>query len=406
MKKKLLFNKIIWAVIFIIVFLGAWFTGERILYLTTIVLFVLPVSSFLLSFLLVFGIKVSCKQPKKILKNMVGVLEINLHNRTFMPMRNVEILLVSDEDAIFILKNKAVNINPFSRKKTKITFEIEYRGFYHFGLEAIQITDLTGLFRFRRKFSGRSILSLPLVPEISNFPIAANMTALASNFDMRGEDYSTISDVRQYVPTDSIKRVHWKLTAKRSEWMVKNFQSNAQKLVTIILDTADIDLPAKLKYEREDKIIESTLGLAKFCLYNGIPVNLIAKAALPLSEGSVAGVSPAERRNLGQSPININAASFVQFEIIYQALCNLKFSGESNCHNILNGGISGISSTGGNAAVVILTSRLTASFYESVVKATKSGHHITVLFFAATDDEEGRKIFDALNTDGVNCLGY
>ena len=36
----------------------------------------------------------------------------------------------------------------------------------------------------------------------------------------KGHDYAEVSDIRQFIPGDRIRDIHWKLTAKEGELMV------------------------------------------------------------------------------------------------------------------------------------------------------------------------------------------
>jgi uncharacterized protein (DUF58 family) len=38
------------------------------------------------------------------------------------------------------------------------------------------------------------------------------------------QNESVFSDIRDYVPGDSLNRIHWKLTAKEGKWLTKDFQ--------------------------------------------------------------------------------------------------------------------------------------------------------------------------------------
>ncbi|MCL2577996.1 MAG: DUF58 domain-containing protein [Defluviitaleaceae bacterium] len=388
MKKKrriptLFINRFIWATLFLGICIGAFFSGERILYLTAVVLFVLPFLSLIITFALLRGLRVFRSQPETIMKNAEGILSVDIHNKTPMPLGSLEVLINADENAISVLENQNVQINPFGRRRLEIPFVIEFRGHYNFGLAAVQVSDITGLFRLKREFdAAKMITALPQVADVSNFPLSMNlMTQASSRHDMRDEDYSTISDIRQYLPTDSIKRVHWKLTAKRNEWLVKNFQSNALNLVSIILDISRVELQPRQTYALEDGMIENALGVAKFCLNKQMPVDFIT------SDGQ-----------------RINARKPADFGIIYETTSELHFleNAEPNCHGVLS---QTLTEATGYVNAVVITPNLTAELYERVVKGTKSGHHITILYFEISDiNENSEEIFKLLSESGIQCF--
>lgn len=376
--RVLIVNRFIWAVIFVGVCVGAWFTGERVLYLSAAVLVFLPAASLGISFFLLRRLRVSRKQPNAVLKQAEGTLSVGIHNNTFMPLGSVDLLINTDEHAITVLENQTVELNPFARRDLDISFQIEFRGQYVFGLAAVQLTDFTGLFKLSRYFdAAKTITCLPQVPNLSNFPLTMNlMTQASSRFDIRDEDYSTISDIRQYMPTDSIKRVHWKLTAKRNEWLVKNFQSNALNLVSIILDSTRQMLSPREVYALEDKMVGNALGLAKFCLGRGMPVDFIA-------------ARKTRARNPGE------------FDEIYTSASELKFT-QCDCQGILS---QELNDAAGYVNAVILTSRLSGKLYERIANGTNNGHYIAVLYFELSEpDEETAEIYNLLLESGKPCF--
>lgn len=365
-------QRILWSVIFVAVSIGAYFSGERILFFSAAVLIILPAASYALTFFALRGIRVSHKQPEVVLKGEPASIAVVLHNRTPLPFSSVEVLLNADSDAVILPKNKPVSLGAFKKRDATVPFEVEFRGFYELGLRAVRVTDVTGLFRLSRKIGGaKTIIALPHVAELADVSLAANlMTQASSRFDIRDEDYSTIADIRQYQPTDSIKRVHWKLTAKRNEWLVKIFQSNALNIVTVILDATRLPLPTREAYAVEDALVENALGVAKFCLNRNMPVDFHAAQ-------KIAAKSPAE------------------FETIYRAAAALRFTPDP-AHDPKATLSRELNNAAGYLNAVILTARLTAPLTERVLTAVNNGHFIALMYFPpetpCAESEEMAKI--------------
>ncbi|MCL2357977.1 MAG: DUF58 domain-containing protein [Defluviitaleaceae bacterium] len=359
---------------------GAYFTGERILFFSAAALIILPAASCAATFLLLRGVKISRKQPSAVVKNEDAAVAAVLHNHTPMPFSEVRILLNADENAVVVQKNRIVSLGAFKKCAVKIPFSVEYRGFYALGLHSICVTDPTGLFHLSRKIGGaQEIVSLPTVAELTNVSVASNlMTQTSSRFDIRDEDYSTVSDIRQYLPSDSIKRVHWKLTAKRNEWLVKIFQSNALNIVSVILDTTRLKLSPPETYAIEDALVENALGIAKFCLNRGMPVDFHAAS-------KTSAKSPAE------------------FAAIYHAAAALRFTGDTDAHTILS---AELNAAAGYLNAVIVTSRLTAPLCERVLNAGSNGHFVFVMYFPPeTPCDDSEEIFKILSEAGRAAKG-
>ncbi|MCL2198600.1 MAG: DUF58 domain-containing protein [Defluviitaleaceae bacterium] len=377
--RKLFVNRFVWVVILLGVVAGAYFSGERIMFVSAFVLVVLPMVSYAAMYFLLRGLRVSVVQPASVMKGAEATLLINVHNTTFVPLSGVDVTITRDEDAIIVSDFKAVDISPFGTDALEIPFEITYRGHYDFGLNDVFLMDFTGLFRLRRRFSGdKTITALPQVTDISHFPLTMNlMTQASSRYDIRDEDYSTISDIRQYLPTDSIKRVHWKLTAKRNEWLVKNFSSNALNLVSIILDSTRLNLDPREAYALEDALVENAISIAKFCINKNMPVDFLTAGQ------KVAAKSPAD------------------FDVIYQNAARLQFS-STDCHSTL---AHELNEATGFVNAVIITTNLTAPLYEKIISGTNNGHYIAVMYFQQPiPSEESEKIYEALASGNMPCF--
>ena len=376
-------NSLIWGAVVGALLVGAWFTNERVLYVAAVVLLALPLVSLVFTLILLRAVRVAQDVPLTIVKNQSGAIDVRLRNMGLMPFSNVELLVTADENAIIVEHAQAISLNPLERCRLEIPFCIEFRGFYRLGVSAVQVTDMTGLFKLRRKLMHKPsyILCLPLVTNMQHFPISANLTQAASRFDIRDEDYTTISEIRQYRPTDSIKRVHWKLTAKRNEWLVKVFQSNALNRVSIILDSAPLPLPPREKYALEDCMVETAVSLAKFCLTKDMPIDFF-------SEGK-----KATARALGE------------FDAVYKLAAELTF--DELQEHIAPGVLTQVlSETTGFVNALMLTPHLTPDLLERVLKGANTGHFIAVLYFENEESSSSEEVFKLMSESKIPCYRF
>ena len=371
-------NRVRYLVVLLLVAGGAWLYGERMLYVSLAVLVALPIISYILATVGIMTLRVDQQLPDSILKEEYGDLVATITNPMRIPFGTVRFVFYGDDFAVVMQDSLIAEIG-FRPIVQPIPFQISFRGVFEMGIKSVQIMDLTGLFRLTRNLNlPTEMVALPRIIDMTNFPITSNLlTQAQSRFDIRDEDYATISDIRPYLPTDSIKRVHWKLTAKRNEWLVKNFQSNALHQVQIILDTKRIDSTYKEQIIMEDKLIEMSIGLADFCLKRGMPVEYMA------GEGhSIMGKHPAD------------------FETIYQTASRLIFEDEPilSPYSIL---AQSLNDATGYINAIIMTSRLDSTLYERVVNAQNNGHYIAVIYYAPRlPDRDTEKIFRLLEEGG------
>src|SRR5690606_38961497 len=133
---------------------------------------------------------------------------------------------------------KSFSVMPFSSKTYTFEVECKYRGYYSIGVERVEITDLLGLINI--KYTVREpiyITVYPKIVELERFHIKTNYISEShALLDTKFEDMATISNIRKYAYGDRIKKIHWKLTAKKNELMVKEFQNTTETSLMIVLD--------------------------------------------------------------------------------------------------------------------------------------------------------------------------
>ena len=368
-------NRARYFVIWVMVGGGAWLYGERMLYVSLAVLTVLPIISYIIAAIGIMSLRVEYNLPNTIAKKEYSELSLRIINPIRIPFGRIFCVFYRDDFAVSIQDSLITDVGSIRPINQVIQFSISYRGEYTMGIESVQTMDLTGLFKLNRKLNmSAKVTALPGVADMSHFPIANNLlTQAQSRHDIRDEDYATISDIRPYLPTDSIKRVHWKLTAKRNEWLVKNFQSNALHQITLIVDSKRIGHDYQEQIVMEDRIIEIFLGLARHCLRRGMPVDYMA------GEG---------HKTSGRTPAD--------FEAIYNTASRLSFE---ESPNLSSGAMLGqcLNDASGYVNAIILTSRLDATLYERIANAQNNGHYVAVIYFAPhVPSRDTEKIFRLL----------
>lgn len=378
-------NRIVYVALLIALGFFAFTSGERVLYVTVGVMLAMPVVSLVFTFLALGYLTIKQSVPSTILKNQEGVLVVRLHNHSFMPFTNVECQFFSNEYAIQTWEEPdfKFTMRPFVTVQHEIPFEAMYRGRYKVGIHRVQVTDFMGLFTLHRKYEAHNeVIVLPRILDFANIPLAINVIAeTSSRFDIRDEDYSTIADIRSYMPTDSIKRVHWKLTAKRSEWLVKIFQSNALNCISIVLDSRRLDLPLEDMYFLEDQMVECTLGLGRYCLKNAMPVDLIVTDGRKIRAQTMSGLDSI-----------YNLLSAVDFEE------KPALDPVSVLTHVLNDSTSYVNA-------VICTATLDIHLYERFVHAINKGNYAAIVYFATPEpDPEHERIFSLMEEGGLPCF--
>ena len=116
----------------------------------------------------------------------------------------------------------------------------KYRGTYEIGVRCLYISDFLGLFSIR--------LDAYIYENIMVFPrkLGMDMKTQTSASDIPNDsakvvfstEKSEIGNIREYIPGDSQKNIHWKLSSKSvgGTLMVKEFNTNTSRSVYMLCD--------------------------------------------------------------------------------------------------------------------------------------------------------------------------
>ncbi|WP_336024391.1 DUF58 domain-containing protein [Halobellus salinisoli] len=120
-----------------------------------------------------------------------------------------------------------------------ITYEIvrRRRGRHEIGPASVVVTDVLGLLRRTYEIDVRDTVAV--YPSVRSLPeaIRGELTTVARTRRPGGRD--EFDTLREYVSGDSLRDVHWKSSAKRSELVVREFASDAEfETVTVAAETA------------------------------------------------------------------------------------------------------------------------------------------------------------------------
>jgi uncharacterized protein (DUF58 family) len=142
--------------------------------------------------------------------------------------------------------------------------DMSHIGIYSVGISSVEVYDLFGLFKYHMPLSGRfTAVVTPILHPVEELSIAEEVLTEAST-DTRttvvgGTDYT---GVREYVPGDPMKQIHWKLSAHSRDYLTKLQESNRQQEYAVILDFAtERQENREILMDLHDCLIETALSL-------------------------------------------------------------------------------------------------------------------------------------------------
>lgn len=129
-----------------------------------------------------------------------------------------------------------------AKNTTKMTFYIhtDFCGTLDISLKKLYVLDYLHLFRANLIASRRtaSVLIVPKRIQLQVFNLSEPVYCDESDLfgDKAGDDPSEIFGLHEYIPGDSVSRIHWKLSSKNDQMLVKEFSTPVLKSVMLIAD--------------------------------------------------------------------------------------------------------------------------------------------------------------------------
>lgn len=137
----------------------------------------------------------------------------------------------------------------------------KYRGEYEVGVKEIVITDFLGLFQvsYRVPETIRALV-MPRVVRVEELQCIADLSALLQREAYRAQTEPD-AVVRDYVPGDALKQIHWKASARTQELKVRTRTGEEKAGIAILCDTKRYGNDNRVYLPLENKMLETLLAL-------------------------------------------------------------------------------------------------------------------------------------------------
>ncbi len=206
-------------------------------------------------------------------KNITFVVRVNVRNDSVIPLTNGVVRLRMGN--VFMGETEEqdieVPLKPLDVTGIELPLCSACVGDVEIRTEKIVLTDFLGLFETERDvFAEDHVFIVPRGETEQEFSLNAFEKGMneVEETQMKGSDFSDVSQIREYIPGDAIKNIHWKLSAKKDMWMVKErLQMSSQKLLVVLR-------LEKSSEEAADHTIETLYSFGGFLITNHVPLTL------------------------------------------------------------------------------------------------------------------------------------
>ena len=207
-------------------------------------------------------------------KGEVIPVTIQVENPTVFPVSELKLCL-SYKNAYSKQKYKkefTVSVDQRTRTSVTCTLSSEYAGNLIITLKAVRVYDYLKIFSLKRKLNYEiKAAVLPYYYELMDGDYYNRRTRLVESDyyspHKSGDDPSEVFAIREYREGDRQQRIHWKLSQKQGQLMIKEFSDPLNCSVLLLVNLCIPDKINDLYYM--DALLECTLSLSYTLLLRG-----------------------------------------------------------------------------------------------------------------------------------------
>jgi len=363
-------NRILYIAMLITAFIFVYSYGGKVPYMLFYTVLILPVVSFFHMVTCYFLVKYEQDlDSDSVIKGDKVAFSLHIINRSFFILPYISIRFwEAGVGVIHQAEIKNIALQPFGKREFKFEYIYKYKGCFNIGVSEIEVQDFLGIFKLVRRNKRPLLITVyPRRIDIDSFALNTNYSfGDILNFIGIHEDTSTIKEINKYSYGDSLKKVHWKLTAKTNELMVKKYENYASASAVYIIDLKNNSFSKEDNAIIEDKHIETAIAVLKRLIYDCAYVNLVYTT---------------------EKITNIQCKSTSDFDNVYEILAKVKFDQNIKFKDII---YSQINQNINNSNIIISTSNLDCELYETLSKTKLLGYGISLIHIS-TKEISGKK---------------
>ena len=246
----------------------------------------------------------------------------------------------------------------------RMPIDAAHVGIYTSGIQTCTIEDMLGMFQ-RVIRPDETVYSLTVLPRVFDVdPLVMAPGDPGSELMARAnEDLNAPSDIRAYQPGDAMKKIHWKLSARKQELIVRKFEEPLLQEVLILMDCSRPPFHGDSQAEADirDTLLETAASLFSAQMRTDHEIRM------PLT-----GSRPAEAdRSIGTT-------------IALKYLAGVDFSETDRFERVLQMESSRMSKVG---CVAVVTARLNYAMVDIMTRIHRTGPNLRLYLVTSTPED-------------------
>lgn len=246
---------------------------SRISALLLIAVLLYPVIAAMFAFVLLISVKAEFGAKRIVIdKNEPFDLAVTLKNRSILPGVPVEIYchIPDREIGLFADKRVFASVSPLGQAMLSVGCVHKYRGSFECRIYSLSFVDPLRIVRLTKK--QKDVLPTIFLPRKLPLEDILSTSSGEQSFSPKKpltSEREDFSHVRNYRSGDIMQLVHWKLTAKQDELMIKQFDSVNDVRAAVLCDFNVYPGECNVML-RTDTVIETALAFVREAISKGI----------------------------------------------------------------------------------------------------------------------------------------
>ena len=248
MQKQNLKYQITYILIILFFVIGSIFYRQPFCVIMVVLLFVLPFISIWITKILAPKITVSfVSKTASIVVNNDIIMEVSLKNPTWFSFLNCELSFKYSNLYYPLDSLHNLSLSAPLKKNNTCVFKLNtrYSGICEITYFNFRITDPLHL--YTRCFNDAKTFYIPVLPKLNSktYPVFPESFLDTENDDIavsKGSLNQELKEIREYRPGDRLQNIHWKLSSKMDDLLVKEMQESASRTLCLLPELSSEDI--------------------------------------------------------------------------------------------------------------------------------------------------------------------
>ncbi len=290
------------------------------------------------------------------------ILNVVVHHHGLLPIAPILLELSATPD----MPETKVRLKDAPGKHQRLTlpFHASHVGVCTPGVKAYTIEDLFRFFSIRRcpEASQGDLLVLPVVFPVEDLLFAPGDSGFET-LARATEDVTNPSDVRTYQQGDALKKIHWKLSLRKGELMVRRFEEPVLPEVLVLMDCSQPPTWGHPDAEADvrDSLLETAASVVAHQLHSDHGVRLPLQGAHPVEFEKSMGLP-----------------------LLLEDLARLDFSETDRFERVLLLETRRLRKVG---STVIVSARLNSNMVDMMIRMRRMGPYVRLYLITFTPDD-------------------